>query len=67
MNAINTTTHAEVTTTELGLSDIDLDAVSGGVNAGVVMASIFTFGIACAAVSLAEAISKRDCGEALNS
>ena len=67
MNAQNTTPAVtEVKTDELGLSDTELDTVSGGVNPGIVLASIFTFGIACGAVSLIEAVSHKDCGEALS-
>ncbi len=65
MNALNNNTAAqsEVTTTELGLSDTELDAVSGGdVKPGMVLASIFTLGIACAAVSAIQGLTKNDCG-----
>ncbi len=65
MNALDTNTAAPVQADELGLSDTDLDAVSGGVNPGIVLASIFTLGIACGAVSLIIAASKKDCGDAL--
>ena len=63
MTELNTTpVHADA----LSLSDADLDAVSGGVNPGIVLASIFTLGIACAAVSLVEAAAHKDCGDTLS-
>lgn len=66
MTAIKTPTAAPIDANTLGLSDTELDTVSGGVHPIVVLYSIISLGVACAVVSVAEATQGGNCGERLD-
>ena len=60
--------HFEAATAKQGaMSDAELEQVAGGLDAtsSAVLVSIFSFGLACASVSLTSAILRRDCNAAV--
>lgn len=62
-----TAAHDEVTPAGLGMTDAELDDVSGGaVNPAMVLSSVMTLGIGCALASMFYAASQQDCGSAFH-